>query len=97
MADAYGYVSYLGGDGSSFYLRRGYRGPQVTNLQIMLNEADYDCGEADGIFGGMTEDAVENLQGDYGLDVDGIVGGDTKYVLWAVLGETAPDDCVVLY
>lgn len=92
-----GYYPYLGGSRSSHYLRRGHEGPQVTNLQLMLNAADYDCGEADGIFGSATEDAVEALQGDYGLTVDGIVGGDTKEALWDALDETVPDDCVVIY
>ena len=97
LASPTGYVPYLGGDGSSFYLRRGHTGPQVTNLQLMLNAAGYPCGNPDGIFGGNTEDAVEALQRANGLTADGIVGGATKRALWSELNERAPANCVIIY
>ena len=53
-------------------LRRGDSGDEVENLQDLLNEAGFDCGYADGIYGGMTENAVSELQSAYGLPQDGI-------------------------
>ncbi|MCR5162127.1 MAG: peptidoglycan-binding protein, partial [Lachnospiraceae bacterium] len=53
-------------------LERGDRGDGVKDLQEALNEAGYDCGTADGIFGGKTEEAVKNFQKDENLEEDGI-------------------------
>ncbi len=53
-------------------LRRGDAGDAVEAFQEMLNEAGYDCGYADGIFGGMTEAAVIALEAANGLTQDGI-------------------------
>lgn len=97
LASVTGYIPYLGGNGSSYNIRRGHRGPQVTNLQIMLNAAGYNCGNPDGIFGGNTETAVKAFQRAKSLRVDGIVGGATKTKLWGTLNYQAPNGCVVIY
>ncbi|HHX09434.1 MAG TPA: peptidoglycan-binding protein [Chloroflexi bacterium] len=98
MAAVDGYKPYLGGDGSSHNIRRGHEGPQVTNLQLMLISAGYlPQGEDDGIFGGKTERAVKALQAEYRLRQDGIVGPKTKVAIWNKIGETAPNDCTIVY
>lgn len=57
-------------------LKRGSRGEEVKTLQGKLNLI------ADGIFGPITEEAVEAFQKANGLTVDGIVGPKT----WTKLG-----------
>lgn len=97
LASATGYIPYLGGDGSSYNIRRGHTGQQVTNLQLMLNAAGYNCGTPDGIFGSNTETATKAFQASRGLANDGIVGKDTKKALWAALNQVAPYGCVAIY
>ena len=46
-------------------------------LQGLLNDAGYDAGRADGIFGARTDSAVREFQIDNRLAVDGIVGRRT--------------------
>ncbi|SHH24363.1 peptidoglycan recognition protein family protein [Clostridium grantii] len=48
----------------------------VVKIQRHLVELGYDVGAcgADGYFGGDTEKAVREFQGDVGIDVDGVVG-----------------------
>ena len=58
-------------------LRRGDRSADVAYLQGLLNDARYDVGSADGIFGARTEAAVRQFQADNGLTRDGIVGKRT--------------------
>lgn len=61
-------------------LRRGSKGPHVTELQTLLSAKYYypDKGAknngVDGIFGAKTEDAVKRFQMMHGLVVDGIAG-----------------------
>lgn len=64
-------------------LRRGSRGPEVAELQRILN-AWYPRTvnlAVDGVFGPATEAAVRMLQHRAGLVVDGIVGPRTRAVL----------------
>jgi N-acetylmuramoyl-L-alanine amidase len=49
----------------------------VKILQEMLNKLGFNCGNADGIFGNGTLNAVKNLQSKYKLTSDGIVGPNT--------------------
>lgn len=58
-------------------LRRGDRSDDVAYLQGLLNDAGYDAGATDGIFGARTDGAVRSFQSDEGLTVDGIVGKRT--------------------
>lgn len=62
-------------------LRLGSYGSDVANAQMRLKSARYLLGNADGIFGPKTKAAVEALQKDYGLKVDGVIGSQT----WAVI------------
>ncbi len=62
-------------------LSRNSRGYDVERLQITLNEIGYGNLVVDGIFGSNTEEAVKQFQKDMSLEVDGIVGQNTWYVL----------------
>jgi len=55
-------------------LQTGNRGTTVTQLQVKLNNAGYSAGQADGIFGSKTRNAVISYQSSHGLVTDGIVG-----------------------
>lgn len=55
-------------------LRRGSKGVYVLVMQDCLNTLGYSTAGLDGIFGGASETAVRNFQGDYGLARDGICG-----------------------
>ncbi|MDQ3678314.1 MAG: peptidoglycan-binding protein [Actinomycetota bacterium] len=63
-------------------VKQGSKGAAVTKAQQLLDQLGYDPGPIDGDFGAKTLKAVKEFQGDYGLDVDGIVGP----VTWAALG-----------
>lgn len=58
-------------------LKRGSRGENVKKLQKGLAALGYHPGSADGIFGGATEDAVEDFQEKSKLYSDGKAGNDT--------------------
>lgn len=58
-------------------VKNGSKGEFVKLVQLMLNEKEYSCGSADGIFGTKTESAVRSYQKAKGLLVDGIVGTNT--------------------
>ncbi len=81
----------------SFYpegtLRRGERGDNVARLQEALNQAGYNCGAADGIFGQMTQNAVAAFEQDNGMEADGIAWPDVQSLLEAknkLGGSSAP-------
>ena len=58
-------------------LYAGSRGSAVTALQKRLNQLGYWCGSPDGVFGGLTVQAVYALQKVAGLGRDGVVGANT--------------------
>jgi peptidoglycan hydrolase-like protein with peptidoglycan-binding domain len=64
-------------------LRLGDRGEDVATLQRRLNELNFNCGRADGVFGPITQSAVMAFQRANGLAVDGIVGRNTIAKLYA--------------
>lgn len=53
-------------------LKKGDKGEEVQNMQIMLVEMGYLSGTPDGDFGGKTEAAVKAYQTDMGLEATGI-------------------------
>ena len=53
-------------------LQRGDRGEDVRRLQNALNQAGYDSGTPDGVFGAKTESAVKKLEAQIGKPQDGI-------------------------
>lgn len=67
-------------------LRPGARGDDVAQLQEVLRLAGHDPGSVDGVFGPMTEAAIESFQADVGIDVDGKIGPMTRAKLSNVLG-----------
>ncbi len=62
-------------------LKLNSHGSEVANAQMRLKAAGYLLGNADGIFGPVTEKAVKAMQKDYGLKVDGIIGRRTWEIL----------------
>ena len=62
-------------------LRRGSRGDDVEELQMLLNmKYGYDL-EVDGIYGAKTEAAVKAFQKAHGLTADGVCGPQTRKAL----------------
>ncbi|HEY9801512.1 MAG TPA: peptidoglycan-binding protein [Leptolyngbyaceae cyanobacterium] len=59
------------------YLVKGDEGEEVRSLQQRLRVAGFYYGNATGIFGPITEEAVKRFQTAYKLDADGIVGPAT--------------------
>ncbi|MCM3729084.1 C39 family peptidase [Neobacillus cucumis] len=66
---------------SGAILKRGSRGPSVTELQRKLTSLGYNTKGMDGIFGVNTENAVRQFQKARHLQVDGIVGPVTAKAL----------------
>jgi peptidoglycan hydrolase-like protein with peptidoglycan-binding domain len=62
-------------------LKTGAKGAEVLTLQRRLTELGYWNGEADGTFGGQTQQAVFALQKAAGLGRDGVVGRKTQKAL----------------
>lgn len=58
-------------------LKKGSKGDQVKMLQVFLSSVGYNV-PATGTFGPATEKAVKELQGDYLLKADGVVGKGTQ-------------------
>jgi peptidoglycan hydrolase-like protein with peptidoglycan-binding domain len=65
-------------------LKVGSRGSEVITLQTKLNQLGYNAGQADGVFGQTTKNAVISLQKAKKITADGIVGSAT----WKVLNTT---------
>ena len=74
--------------GNSGTLRRGSRGSAVRALQTLLKNKNHDPGTIDGIFGPNTERAVRSFQRAENIQVDGIVGPQTKSKLGVSGGGT---------
>lgn len=84
-------IHYLGGESPKPQtdrptLRRGDRGAFVADLQDQLADLNFQLGAVDGIFGGMTEEAVLGFQREHGLIADGIVGPRT----WEAMRHAQP-------
>ena len=79
------------------YLAKGDEGEDVRVLQERLRIAGFYYGNATGIFGPITEEAVQRFQDSYKLSVDGIVGPATLRKLPGIGigdGEEAPKKVV---
>lgn len=81
------------GDG---LLGKGNAGPEVKQLQELLNDQGYDL-KTDGIFGPKTEEALKDFQakqGDKGnqIAVDGVVGPETRGALEKAVAEKKAED-----
>ncbi len=64
-------------------LKTGSRGQEVKDLQGRLHTLGYYNGELDGEFGPATKEAVIAFQKANGLGADGIVGEETKALLFS--------------
>ena len=64
-------------------LRNGMTGQSVKDLQSRLYTLGYYTAEIDGQYGNATKEAVLAFQRRNGLDADGIVGAETKTVLYS--------------
>ncbi|BDZ68631.1 peptidoglycan-binding domain-containing protein [Methanobacterium ferruginis] len=53
----------------------------VTALQLCLRDYGHYLGLVDGVFGDMTEEAVNGFQTNHNIVVDGIVGPQTRMML----------------
>lgn len=74
---------------SGAMVRRGARGPEVEQLQRQLNEAGAQPPlELDGKFGPLTEAAVREFQTRRGIQIDGIVGPETRGAFSAQTAQT---------
>jgi hypothetical protein len=69
-------------------LKSGDSGDEVKQLQEALAALGYDVGEADGVFGAATEDAVKQFQADSGLGADGVAGPQTLTAINEALAAT---------
>jgi len=54
---------------------------EMQSIQKRLNELGYDVGTADGVNGQQTVQAIKKFQEGYDLDVDGMVGPNTRQAL----------------
>ncbi|MCU0516942.1 MAG: peptidoglycan-binding protein [Oscillatoria sp. Prado101] len=77
------------GESAAIILREGSQGPEVTELQVLLDYAGYAPGALNGIFGPNTKAAVLKLQQDKKLTANGVVGAETwqavlidEYLFW---------------
>lgn len=73
-------------DADGRVLRPGARGDDVAQLQEILRLAGHDPGTVDGVFGPLTQSAIESFQTEAGIDVDGKIGPITRSKLSTVLG-----------
>lgn len=64
-------------------LRSGAQGEAVWQLQERLQALGYLTGSVDGQFGPATKEAVQLFQRQHGLTADGIVGEDTRELLYS--------------
>jgi peptidoglycan hydrolase-like protein with peptidoglycan-binding domain len=64
------------GFGAGYRSERG--SPAVRGLQVRLRTLGFRPGPVDGLFGPLTEAAVERFQRAHGLDADGVVGPRTR-------------------
>jgi peptidoglycan hydrolase-like protein with peptidoglycan-binding domain len=62
-------------------LRLGMRGEEVYDLQTRLQRLGYLKNGPDGDFGAGTEAAIKDLQQRFGLQPDGVAGGETWEIL----------------
>ena len=71
-------------------MRQGSIGAYVLVLQDSLNRLGYGTGGLDGVFGGMTANAVKSYQLRSGLTSDGVVGCITwSNIMYQVVGNYA--------
>lgn len=73
------------------------RGEDVYALQTALNEAEFPCGNADGILGPLTDRAIREAQREMRLVVDGKAGEMTQKALALLLASIVAREKRVRY
>lgn len=73
-------------------LKVGAKGGDVYELQGRLKLLGFYTGKVDGDFGWRTYWATRHFQYEFGLKVDGIVGGKTKHKLWKATKHWRPTE-----
>lgn len=73
-------------------LKEGVISEEVEVAEQMLQALGYEVGEADGLFDEILTEAVEQFQEDNGLEVTGILTGDTSYAVIDALREKVEND-----
>lgn len=73
-------------------LRTGSRGEDVKTLQARLHDLGYYTDEVDGQFGAATKAAVIEFQKANGLEADGMVGSETKALLYSAQAKRKVSD-----
>lgn len=73
-------------------LTKGSKGELVKYLQRALDDAGYEVGKIDGIFGTDTLSAVRAFQSDHSLTPDGKVGAKTWAAIKALVADDEPDE-----
>jgi N-acetylmuramoyl-L-alanine amidase len=68
----------LGNNSTPQELKLGATGDQVKEVQQWLYDYGYYNGSVDGNFGNDTDKAVRIFQEEAGIQIDGVVGGETK-------------------
>ncbi len=68
-------------------------GNDIALLQRWLNALGYDAGPPDGIFGALTQGALQRLQRDSELAADGRFGADSRGAMARALGVRAVRSC----
>lgn len=71
------------------YLSKGDKGNDVKTMQTMLIAVGYSCGSygADGDFGSDSDKTLRKFQKDYGLEIDGKYGTNSKAKLESVYNQ----------
>lgn len=80
-------------------LKKGDKGDEVKALQLELIEHNYLTDGADGIFGGMTEKAIQQVQADAGLEQTGVADDATLEFLSNNYAEfeATKDSAILMY
>jgi N-acetylmuramoyl-L-alanine amidase len=64
------------------------RGDDVGALQSQLGKLGFDCGRVDGIFGHLTDRALQDFQRNCGLEADGVCGPATARAIDAISSQS---------
>lgn len=77
-------LSLLKSDGAKYYtMYPGDSGDDIKTMQDRLSDLGYFDAASTGYFGSITTSAVKSFQDANGLSVDGVVGKDTRRVLYS--------------
>lgn len=66
-------------------LKNGSKGIEVSKLQLILNQLNYNCGDVDGDFGDKTYSALRLLQANNLLKIDGEYGRNCQRCIESLL------------